>query len=111
MTFERVLVQAAVTDLREAESWYALLFGTGPSARPMDGLIEWHLGDTFGVQVFHDPDHAGHSAMVLDESDLDQLAARLIAVGIADDGPEQVTASRILVLRDPDGNRVVVSGV
>lgn len=110
MTFRRLLAQAVVTDLSAAESWYAVLFGRGPDARPMEGLIEWHLEDTFGVQVFHDPDRAGRSTMVLDESDLDELAARLSASGVTHDGPQPVTASRVLFLRDPDGNRVVASG-
>jgi hypothetical protein len=42
---------------------------------------------------------------------LDALAARLGASGLDHDGPQQVTASRVLVLADPDGNQVVVTGV
>ena len=48
--------------------------------------------------------------MVLDESDLDALAARLADSGIEHNGVEQVTPSRALMLTDPDGNRVVVTG-
>lgn len=107
MTITRVLAQATVDDLARAEDWYARLFGREPDARPMAGLLEWHLGDTFGVQVWSEPQRAGHSAMVLDESDLDALATRLRDAGMAEDGPQQATSSRILPLLDPDGNRVV----
>lgn len=107
MTITRVLAQATVDDLEGAEDWYARLFGREPDARPMVGLLEWHLGDTFGVQVWREPQRAGHSAMVLDESDLDALATRLRDAGMAEDGPQQATSSRILPLVDPDGNRVV----
>ena len=62
---------------RMASEWYSTLFGGKPQARPMDGLLEWHLAGTFGVQVWLDPSRAGKSAMVIDESDLDALAARL----------------------------------
>jgi hypothetical protein len=46
--------------------------------------------------------------MVLSESDLDRLIARDSA-GVSHDAPQDVTASRILVLTDPDGNRIVLT--
>jgi hypothetical protein len=110
MTFRRLLAQAIVSDSEVAERWYTALFEGPPQARPMDGLLEWHLGDSFGVQVWRDPERAGHTAVVLDESDLDALAARLVAAGIEHDGPRTVTSSRLLTLSDPDGNQVVITG-
>jgi hypothetical protein len=73
MTITRVLAQSTVRDLAAAEDWYTRVFGREPDLRPMPGLLEWHLGDTFGVQVWSEPDRAGHSSMVLDESDVDAL--------------------------------------
>lgn len=110
MTIKRVLAQSTVRDLAAAEDWYTRLFGRQPDARPMSGLLEWHLADTFGVQVWAEPDHAGHSSMVLDETDLDGLVTRLDEAGISYDGPKDVTSSRIVSLVDPDGNRVVITG-
>jgi len=110
MSFRRVLAQAAVRDVHTAERWYTALFDSAPHARPMDGLLEWHLGDGFGVQVWQDPQRAGRSSFVLDETDLDALATRLSAAGLQHDGPQPVTASRVLVLTDPDGNQVVATG-
>lgn len=110
MTIMRILAQSTVADLVVAEDWYTRLFGRQPDARPMPGLLEWHLADTFGVQVWAEPGRAGHSSMVLDESDLDALVARLDEAGVAYDGPQDVTSSRILSLLDPDGNRVVFTG-
>jgi catechol 2,3-dioxygenase-like lactoylglutathione lyase family enzyme len=110
MTFTRLLSQMAVGDLDRAVDWYARLFGRAPDARPMDGLVEWHLGDAFGVQVWLDPQRAGHSAMVLDESDLDGRAAALDFARLPYEGPQEVTASRIVQLADPDGNQVVITG-
>lgn len=106
----RVLANCTVTDLDRAEEWYARLFDRGPDARPMSGLIEWHLGDTFGVQVWSEPDLAGQSSVVLDETDLDAAAARLSAVGIGHGDPQPGGGARILQLTDPDGNRVVLTG-
>jgi catechol 2,3-dioxygenase-like lactoylglutathione lyase family enzyme len=110
VTITRVLAQSTVSDLAAAEDWYTRVLGKGPDARPMPGLLEWHLGETFGVQVWSEPDRAGHSSMVLDESDVDAIAARLNNVGIVNDGPQTATTSRILALTDPDGNRLVFTG-
>lgn len=110
MAITRVLAQMTVSDIEAGEQWYTRLFGTGPDARPMDGLLEWHLGPTFGVQVFAEPDRAGHSSMVLDEDDLDARAASTSAAGIEHDGIQDVTASRVLMVNDPAGNRIVFSG-
>lgn len=107
----RLLANCTVTDLDRAEHWYTRLFDREPAARPMSGLIEWHLGDTFGVQVWSEPDRAGQSSVVLDETDLDAAAARLSAAGIGHDGPQPGGGARILQLTDPDGNRVVLTGV
>jgi catechol-2,3-dioxygenase len=110
MTITRVLAAATVSDLAVAEDWYSRLFGRAPDARPMDGLLEWHLADTFGIQVWTDPDRAGHSSMVLDESDLDALVTHLDKAKITHDGPQNATSSRILLLTDPDGNHIVFTG-
>ncbi len=107
----RLLGNCTVTDLERAEQWYTRLFGRGPDARPMAGLLEWHLGDTFGVQVWSEADRAGRSTVVLDETDLDAAAARATDAGIEHGGPQPGGGARILQLTDPDGNRVVLTGV
>jgi hypothetical protein len=109
MTFTRVLAQATVTDPEAAVEWYSRLFGRPPDLRPMGGLAECHFGESHGVQVWAEPDRSGHSSMMLDESDLPGLIARLDQCGFDHGEPEDVTASTILLLEDLDGNRVVVS--
>lgn len=106
--FTRVLAQATVTDLDRAQSWYDRLFERPPDATPMPGLLEYHLGDSFGVQVFLEPDRAGRSSIVLSETDLDATAVRLREAGLTDDDVEPISAGRALMLTDPDGNRVVL---
>src|SRR4051794_35534131 len=110
MTTTRLLAQMTVADPLAAESFYTALFGRAPDARPMAGLLEWHLADSFGVQVWAEPDRAGKSCMVLDESDLAGLAAHLDRVGIEHEEPQNASTVRILPLQDPDGNRIVFSG-
>lgn len=62
------------------------------------------------MQVWAEPDRAGHASMVLDESDLDARADQLTEGGVPHDGPQDATTSRILPLVDPDGNRIVFTG-
>lgn len=105
----RLLSNHRVADLPRAEAWYSALFGRGPDARPMGGLLEWHLSDTTGVQVWLEPDAAGSSGCTLAVADLDAAAQALTAAGIAHEGVEAATSVRILRLSDPDGNRVVLT--
>lgn len=74
----------------------------------MDGLLEWHLGDSYGLQVWSESGRAGQSSVVLEETDLDGAAAHAAEVGISRDGPQSGGGARILQLTDPDGNRVVL---
>ncbi|MFF2009264.1 VOC family protein [Streptomyces sp. NPDC058195] len=110
MTIQRLLAQMTVTDLDPATAWYTALFGRGPDARPMHGLAEWHLSDTYGVQVWAEPGRAGHSTVVLAESDLDERLARLARAGIDHGGAQDATAFHVLPVTDPDGNRIVFTG-
>ncbi|GAB2622445.1 VOC family protein [Pseudactinotalea suaedae] len=105
-----VLAHCTVTDLERAEDWYTRLLGRGPDARPMPGLLEWRLGEGFGMQVWSEPDRAGDSCAVLEIVDLDATAARLTAAGLEHDGPQPGGGARILQLTDPDGNRIVLTG-
>ena len=106
----RVLAHCTVTDLDRAEVWYARLLGREPDARPMDGLIEWHFSDSCGLQVWSEPDRAGRSCAVLEETDLDEAAARASEAGISHAGTRSGGGARILQLTDPDGNRLVLTG-
>lgn len=110
MEVRSVFAQATVRDQDQAEEWYTALLGRGPDARPMDGLLEWHFGETTGVQVWADPDRAGRSTVTITVADLDAVAGHVREVGLADAEPTAATASRILQLTDPDGNRIVVAG-
>lgn len=110
MAVTGVMANLPVSDPEVAGRWYALVLGGPPAARPMDGLLEWRPVAGGGVQVWHEPARAGGSGCVLAVDDLDYLAARLTAAGVAHDGPQPGGGARLLVLADPDGNRVVLTG-
>jgi len=110
VTISRLLAQMTVSDSAQSIPWYSLLLGRGPDAHPMDGLVEWHLADTFGVQVWVEPERAGTSCMVLDDDDLDARLRLLDVAGIENGGIRAASSSRILPVVDPDGNRIVFTG-
>lgn len=110
MALAHVLAGSLVTDLTAAEHWYSALFDRGPDTRPMAGLLEWYLPDGSGLQVYEEPERAGRSNVVLMDDDLDSTAARLTEASVTHSGPQPGGVARILVLSDPDGNRVVLTG-
>jgi catechol 2,3-dioxygenase-like lactoylglutathione lyase family enzyme len=107
MAIERMLAQMTVRDLEPAVAWYTRLFGRGPDSFPMHGLVEWHLADTFGVQVWSEPERAGCSTMVLYDADLDRRVMELNQIGIDHNEIQDAKTARVLSLVDLDGNRIV----
>lgn len=57
-----------------------------------------------------DLERAEHSSVVLRVDDLDVSTSAATEAGIAHDGPQPGGGARLLMLSDPDGNRVVLSG-
>lgn len=107
---DRLLANCTVSDIEQAEDWYTRLLGSAPSARPMAGLLEWHIADDFGLQVWAEPERAGGSTVVFGVTDLDATSGFAREAGIDHTGPEPGGAARILRISDPDGNRVVFTG-
>lgn len=110
MAFAHVLAGSLVTDLTAAEQWYSTLFARGPDTRPMAGLLEWYLPDGSGMQVHQEPERSGQSNVVLIDDHLDGTAARLTEASVAHSGPQPGGVARFVILIDPDGNRVVLTG-
>jgi predicted enzyme related to lactoylglutathione lyase len=109
VTPTRILAQSTVSDLATAERWYTALWERGPDARPMPGLLEWHMDETCGLQVWSEPARAGRATVVIGVDDLDAIAARLTAAGIDHEGVRPGGGGRILELADPDRNRIVLA--
>jgi predicted enzyme related to lactoylglutathione lyase len=110
VAFNRILAQSTVSDLGAAELWYTALWERGPDERPMPGLLEWHMDETAGLQVWSEPERAGRSTVVIGTDDLDAAADRLAAAGIHHEGVQPGGGGRILQVTDPDRNRIVLIG-
>lgn len=109
MAFTRVAAEVIVTDHTAAVAWYERLVGRPPDERPMDGLAEWQLTDTGWLQVFADPDRAGHSATTLGVDDLDAVVGALAERGIELSRQTTSRGQPLATVTDPDGNLVVLA--
>ncbi len=108
MPITRIFAHLACRDIVASMAWYAAIFDRQPDANPMDGLAEWHHGDGAGFQLFQDMVEDGHGTMTLIVSQLDAERSRLHGLGLH---PPEIEPGqpRLLRLRDPDGNLVVLA--
>ena len=112
MTIEHTLAVVAVSDFDASHDWYRRFFDEPATNVPMPGnLAEWRTTNTGWIQMFHSPEHAGHSLANIAVSDIDQhvtsLAERGIGTGDVLDANRNV---RICSVRDPDGNTITLIG-
>lgn len=104
-----VMAEQFVDDVEAAEHFYTRVLGRGPDARPMDGLLEWHVAGCGGLQVFRDPARAGGTSMTLGVTDLEAAVRDLDAAGLEHGEPWGATYVRVVELNDPSGNGVVLT--
>lgn len=104
-----VLAGLATSDMERPVRWLGTVLGRPPTARPMEILADWSLGDAGTIQLVLDPERAGGSIVTLHVADIaatrDRLAADDITLEVDDTSSERV---KFGVLRDPDANSVTV---
>lgn len=112
MTIGHTFAVVAVSDFDTSHAWYRQLFDSPATNVPMPGsLAEWRLTDTGWLQMFHAPEHAGHSLANVAVDDLDDHVAAVRSRGVATD--EVVDADkgvRLCSIDDPDGNTITLIG-
>ena len=105
MPIMNALASVAVRDLATSSQWYEQLLG--PGKQPMTEVVEWQMERGGGLQVYEAPDRAGQGSCTLIVSDIDEIAERLHATGIAGDA-EPMRNDRVdtIMIKDPDGNSI-----
>ncbi|QDT14814.1 VOC family protein [Alienimonas californiensis] len=109
MPLRRIFAHLSCSDPSASGAWFAALFNREPDARPMGSLQEWHHGDAAGLQLFENPADAGHGTLTLIVDGLPAERARLEAAGLNPGPIEPANYVRLIRLRDPDGNLVVLA--
>jgi hypothetical protein len=103
MTITNALASVAVSDLAASSRWYERLLG--PGSHPMAEVVEWQLERGGGLQVYELPDRAGQGSCTLIVSDIDEIAQRLNASGLASHiEPTRNDRVDTIMINDPDGN-------
>jgi hypothetical protein len=107
MPIRAIYAHLSCVSLANSAAWFAKLFGRPPDARPMAGLVEWHLGHAAGLQLFEDPTNSGHGTLTLLVDGLWDEHERLSAAHLNPGDAEEADTVSLIRLRDPDGNLVV----
>ena len=109
MPLRKIYAHLNCSDLDASIRWFSAIFNRGPDARPMEGLAEWHHAGAAGFQLFLNPADAGRGALTLIVGGLDEERQRLDAAGLSPGEIEPASYVRLIRLRDPDGNLVVLA--
>lgn len=109
ITVQGIYACAAVRDFEAAVTWYSALLGRAPDDRPMPEMAQWRNMGAAGIQLWHEPDHAGHSRMTIVVPVMAGERQRIEAAGIAL-GPD-ITGDFGIVVQaiDRDGNRITLA--
>src|SRR5215831_9316457 len=108
MPIANALASLAVRDVSTASGWYERLLG--PGRRPMTEVVEWHLPDGGGLQIYSAPERAGRGSCTLIVSDIDEIAAQLHESGVAPQAePARNDRVDTIMIKDPDGNSIAFS--
>lgn len=107
MPITNVRAVIAVAEHDAALLWYERLFGRPADLHPMDGLAEWDLTSSGGLQVQRDADLAGSSQATLIVDDLDASVAELHGRGIETPDITVGSGAQFVQLTDPEGNAIV----
>jgi hypothetical protein len=109
MTLKAIYAHVSCSDLARSTTWFTSIFEREPDAKPMNGLAEWHHGETAGLQLFENTANSGKSTLTLIVADIRGEHARLAKAGLRPGEIETADYTTIFRLRDPDNNLVVLA--
>ena len=104
-----VLTKMAVQDLDAAVSWYQRLLDRAPDAGPTKEMAGWQFNGGGLMQLVHDAERAGSSSVTFVEENLGDRVVDLKAKGIGIDTSINSDYANMVIVEDPDGNRIIFS--
>lgn len=108
MTVDNALAGVAVKNLKSAAKWYEQLIGQA-GQQPMKEVFEWTLPRGGVLQVFEDADRAGSSSVTFSVKGIEDHVAKLSEHGIEIGDRSSSGDVSTAIIKDPDGNRVVLA--
>ena len=106
MSIENAIASLAVKDLVSAVAWYEALIGRPADSNPMPEVAEWKFPRGGWLQLYQLPERAGSGSCTLAVSDIEEIVARVKALGV--DASERSSGAQVktLMIVDRDGNHV-----
>jgi hypothetical protein len=109
MAFKNVLAGVAGSKLEVSVEWYTRLLGRGPDQRLMPEVAEFEFPAGGWLQLFEGNVRAGKSSVTLVVDNLDETLADLKTASIPAPEPTRTELVDTVILKDPDGNQVVLA--
>lgn len=109
MDTQQIFAVACVSDMGRSVKWYSSLFGREPDDRPMDGLVQWRIGQSAGLQLVLDAAKSGNSLITIVTPKMDAAREGLAAAGLDLEPDIQGDYGIIAQISDPDGNRLTLA--
>jgi hypothetical protein len=110
LSIRTIFAHISCRDIGASLPWYENLFARPPLRKPTSKLAGWPFTDSAEVQLFEQPEHAGHTGLTIGALPLRPVHERLIAAGLEVGDIEQTGGYYTMRLRDPDGNLIVFAG-
>lgn len=108
---QNAIASVAVKDVKQAAAWYETIFRRPPDSRPMPEVVEWKFERGGWLQVYQEPERAGHGSCTLAVDDIESVARVLDGLGI--DTGERISGEKVktVMITDPDGNHLAFAEV
>ena len=104
-----IYASATVTDFEAALDWYAKLMGRPADDAPIPGMAQWRNMGAAGLQIWHDPERAGHGVITIVVPDLAVEHTRLTALGLILGDIARGDFGAVAQIFDPEGNRIALT--
>jgi predicted enzyme related to lactoylglutathione lyase len=99
----------AASDFDQSLAFYTTLMGRAPDEQPFPGMAQWRNMNGAGLQLWHEPENAGHNRTTIVVPVMAAERRRLEGAGVAV-GPDVTGEWGVIVqVVDPDGNQVTLA--
>ena len=106
MTITNALASLAVTDLARSVKYYQKLFGRPADSTPVPEVAEWKFARGGWLQVYQLKERAGAGSVTLAVTSVEDQMATLHKLGIDPGNPMVSEKTKVLMIKDPDGNSI-----
>jgi predicted enzyme related to lactoylglutathione lyase len=109
ITVHGIYACLAVADFERGVIFYTRLMGRAPDDQPMPGMAQWRNMNGAGLQLWHEPENAGHGRTTIVVPVMDDERRRLTNAGLALSADMVGDWGVVAQIADPDGNQITLA--